>query len=269
MIRLDTLMAERGLAESRSQAQRLIMAGEVRVNGDVVLKPSHKISSQADVMVIQAPRYVSRGGEKLDAALTAFGLGDLSRLVCADVGASTGGFTDCLLQHGAVKVYAIDVGYGILHWKLRNDERVISMERTNARTLQALPEPVNLITIDASFISLRYLLPVVKNWLIALNGMILALIKPQFEAGRAESARGEGVIRDPEIHRRILIDVSEFAVHQGFTVEGLLRSPLLGPKGNVEFLIFLKPGENERNCAELVDQALTGGSLGQVEPSTF
>lgn len=258
MIRLDTLMAERGLVESRSQAQNLIMAGEVRVNGEVVLKPSHKVSPQADVIIKQPPRFVSRGGEKLEAALGAFGLGDLSGLVCADVGASTGGFTDCLLQHGAMKVYAVDVGYGILHWKLRKDERVISMERTNARTLRALPELVDLVTIDASFISLRYLLPVVKNWLATPKGIVLALIKPQFEAGRAESARGEGVIRNPAIHRRVLINVIEFAVREGFAVGGLIRSPLLGPKGNVEFLAFLRLGEDCGDYLPLVDRALVG-----------
>jgi len=269
MIRLDTLMAERGLAESRSQAQRLIMAGEVRVNGEVVLKPSHKVSPQAEVIIKQNPRYVSRGGEKLEAALGSFGLEDLSGLVCADVGASTGGFTDCLLQHGAVKVYAVDVGYGILHWKLRRDERVILMERTNARTLRVLPELVDLVTIDASFISLRYLLPVVRNWLAAPKGIILALIKPQFEAGRAESARGEGVIRSPAIHRRILIDVIEFAVREGFAVGGLIRSPLLGPKGNIEFLAFLKLGEDGGGYPALVDKALAGGDAEGAGPPMF
>ena len=269
MVRLDTLMTERGLAESRSQAQRLIMAGEVRVNGEVVLKPSHKISAQSEVIVKQPPRYVSRGGEKLETALGAFDLKDLSGLVCADVGASTGGFTDCLLQHGAEKVYAVDVGYGVLHWKLRKDERVISMERTNARTLRALPEQVDLVTIDASFISLRYLLPVVKNWLAMPNGILLALVKPQFEAGRAESARGEGVIRDPAIHRRILEDVIEFAVCEGFAVCGLIRSPLLGPKGNVEFLLYLRTGEKRCDYSVLIDQVLAGGNMDGAVPPMF
>ena len=178
--------------------------------------------------------------------------------VCADVGASTGGFTDCLLQHGAAKVYTIDVGKGILHWKLRSDPRVIVMEETNARYVESLPEPVSLVTIDASFISLKILLPVVKSWLPSPSasppfrrkwgetegeGDVIALIKPQFEAGRKESARHKGVIRDPAVHKAILLDVLAFAREQGFGVRGLLRSPVLGPKGNVEFLAWLGLGE--------------------------
>src|ERR671925_2289831 len=163
-VRLDVLLVERGLAESRAKAQAMIMAGQVRVADQVVLKPATAVSADSVLTVDPGPRFVSRGGEKLEAALDAFEI-DVTGLICADVGASTGGFTDCLLQRGAAKVYAIDVGKGILHWKLRNDPRVLLMEDTNARYVESLPEPVSLVTIDASFISLKILLPVVKKWL--------------------------------------------------------------------------------------------------------
>ena len=204
-------------------------------------------------------RFVSRGGEKLEAAFEAFKL-DVNVFVCADVGASTGGFTDCLLQRGAAKVYAIDVGKGILHWKLRNDPRLIVMEETNARYVESLPEPVSLVTMDASFISLKILLPVVGKWFRpnppvspSLQGkggegglgQIIALIKPQFEAGRKDVSRGDGVIRDPEIHRQVLLDVLTFARVEGFGIRGLIRSPLLGPKGNAEFLAWLTVSSDE------------------------
>ena len=244
-IRLDLLLVERGLAESRAKAQALIMAGQVRVQGQVVIKPATSIDPSAQLEVEQGPRFVSRGGEKLDAALEAFGL-DVNGLVCADVGASTGGFTDCLLQRGAAKVYAIDVGKGILHWKLRNDRRVIIMEETNARYVESLPELVSLVTVDASFISLKILLPVIRKWFPSpelgeeqARADIVALIKPQFEAGRRDVARGDGVIRDPEIHRQVLLDVLTFAHNQGLGLQGLIKSPLLGPKGNAEFLVWL------------------------------
>jgi 23S rRNA (cytidine1920-2'-O)/16S rRNA (cytidine1409-2'-O)-methyltransferase len=157
-------------------------------------------------------------------------------LVCADVGASTGGFTDCLLQHGVAKVYAIDVGYGILHWKIRSDTRVVTMERQNARYVKALPEPVNLITIDASFISLDKLLPVIRNWFGVDGGEVVALIKPQFEAGRQEVNHGDGVISDPEVHYRVVVVLLTLAQELGFEPVGLTTSPLKGPKGNIEFL---------------------------------
>jgi len=232
--RLDLLMVERGLSESRSLAQRLIMAGQVRVNGQIVFKPATAISNDSKLTVDSGPRFVSRGGEKLEAAFLAWTV-DVTGCVCADVGSSTGGFTDCLLQHGAAKVYAIDVGKGILHWKMRSDPRVVVMEGTNARYVESLPEPVSLVTIDASFISLKVLLPVIKEW----GGNIITLIKPQFEAGRKETAKGEGVIRDPNVHRRVLEEVLIFAQVNGFSVDGLIRSPVLGPKGNVEFLALL------------------------------
>lgn len=231
-------MVERGLAESRALAQRLIMAGQVRVNGQVALKPSITPPLDSQISVDQGPPYVSRGGEKLAAALAEFSI-MVREKICADVGASTGGFTDCLLKSGALRVYAIDVGQGILHWNLRQDPRVIVMENTNARYVDSLPELVELATVDASFISLKVLLPVVKGWLTA-PGEIVALVKPQFEAGRSEVAKGDGVIRDPLVHQRILTDVLGFAQSLGFEQKGHMRSPLLGPKGNVEFLIWLE-----------------------------
>jgi 23S rRNA (cytidine1920-2'-O)/16S rRNA (cytidine1409-2'-O)-methyltransferase len=218
--------------------------------------------------VDSGPRFVSRGGEKLDAALEAFAI-DVKGLVCADVGASTGGFTDCMLQRGAEKVYAIDVGKGILHWKLRNYSRVVVMEETNARHVLSLPEKVSFVTIDASFISLKILLPVTKNWLIPPSvslhfgemgrekeGCIVALIKPQFEAGRKDVARGDGVIRAPEIHRQVLLDVLSFAKQAGFGLRGLIKSPLLGPKGNAEFLVWLDIHSEGKSVEELVNNTM-------------
>jgi len=185
------------------------------------------------------PRFVSRGGDKLEAALAAFEIAP-SGAVCADVGASTGGFTHCLLQHGASRVYALDVGRGILHWSLRQDARVVVMEDINARYLTALPEAVEWVTIDASFISLRVLLPAVVRWLKP-EAEVIALVKPQFEAGRQAVGRG-GVVRDPEVHRRVLETVLTGLAPLGLHPWGLLRSPLLGPKGNVEFLLWARPG---------------------------
>ncbi len=256
--RLDILLTERGLAESRSQAQRLVMAGQVRVDGQVASKPSDKVLENAALSVEHGPRYVSRGGEKLEGALQAFGLEQLDGLVCADLGASTGGFTDCMLQHNAARVYAVDVGYGILHWKLRNDPRVVVMERLNARFVTGFPEPVQLVTIDASFISLKILLPVVKSWWSQAGGQVVALIKPQFEAGREEVARGDGVVRDPDVHRKVLREVLAFAVAEGFDVRGLVRSTLLGPKGNTEFLAWLEfpTGGRLMDLESLVEQAV-------------
>jgi 23S rRNA (cytidine1920-2'-O)/16S rRNA (cytidine1409-2'-O)-methyltransferase len=255
--RLDLLLTERGMVESRSQAQRLVMAGQVRVEGQVVIKPDMRIAVDAELVVEHGPRFVSRGGEKLEEAIQAFNLHTLTGQVCVDVGASTGGFTDCLLQHGAARVYAVDVGYGVLHWKLRNDSRVISMERTNARFIEDFPEPIQLVTIDASFISLRILLPAVKKWFNGEPARIVALIKPQFEAGREDAARGEGVIRDPAVHRQVLLSVLNFALEQGFCVQGLVRSPLLGPKGNAEFLVdLISSDQNQSDLESLVDALL-------------
>ncbi len=248
--RLDVLLVDLGLAESRTQAQRLIMAGQVRVDGQVALKPSQPVAPDAQVEVTSPPRFVSRGGEKLAAALEAFPI-EVAGRVCADVGASTGGFTDCLLQHGAARVYALDVGKGQLHWKLRNDPRVVVLEGTNARYVERLPEPVSLVTMDVSFISVRVLLPVVRGWFGPEGGEAVVLIKPQFEAGREEAARGQGVIRDPAVHRRVLHEVLTFAQGQGYGAKGLIRSPIRGPKGNVEFLAWLAVAHPPASEAQL------------------
>jgi 23S rRNA (cytidine1920-2'-O)/16S rRNA (cytidine1409-2'-O)-methyltransferase len=253
-MRLDLLLVERGLVESRAKAQALIMAGQVRVEDQVADKAGANVAGDAKITLDSGPRFVSRGGEKLEAALGMFPLNVKGRL-CADVGASTGGFTDCLLQHGAARVYAIDVGKWILHWKLRTDPRVVVMEETNARFVDTLPEPVSLVVIDTSFISLKILLPVVKEW---VPSDILCLIKPQFEAGRKESARHKGVIRDPEVHRLVLMDVLAFAQDTGYTVRGLGRSPVLGPKGNVEFLAWLgMQGEDIKDVKSLVQSVVS------------
>ena len=263
--RIDLLLVERGLVESRSLAQRLVMAGQVKADGEKVFKPSDMVRETANVEVDGGARFVSRGGEKLAAALEVFPINPAGK-VCADVGASTGGFTDCLLQNGAAKVYAIDVGHGILHWKLRNDPRVVVMERTNARHVEMLPEQVSLVSVDASFISLKILLPVIKRWFLPSplaslpfrergegeGGEVVALIKPQFEAGRKEAARGGGVIRDPTVHRAVLEGVLTFSQAEGYSVRGLIRSPLEGPKGNVEFLVWLGVEEAAREDLELV-----------------
>ncbi|HIE38807.1 MAG TPA: TlyA family RNA methyltransferase [Anaerolineales bacterium] len=231
--RIDRLLVERKLAESRAQAQRLIRAGEVRVAGRVVDKPGALVASHLPIELAPRPRFVGRGGEKLAAALDRFGLG-VTGWVVADVGASTGGFTDCLLQHGAARVYAIDVGYGQLDWRLRNDPRVVVMERTNARYLERLPEPVDLVTVDVSFISLGLILPRAVDWLRP-GGQVVALIKPQFEAGRRQVGKG-GVVRDPAVHRQVLERVTRVAANLGLGLRGLMTSPLRGPAGNREFL---------------------------------
>jgi 23S rRNA (cytidine1920-2'-O)/16S rRNA (cytidine1409-2'-O)-methyltransferase len=254
--RLDVLLVERGLAESRAKAQAIIMAGQVRVNGQVVDKSSATFAPDVTVAVDSGPRFVSRGGEKLEAALEAFPV-PVRGLTVADVGASTGGFSDCLLQRGAAKIYAIDVGKGILHWKLRNDPRMVVMEETNARNVVALPEPVQLVVCDASFISLKILLPVFARWL-GPDANIVTLIKPQFEAGRAEVAKGRGVVRDPEIHRKVLTDILAFAQNLGLSPRGLLRSPLKGPEGNIEFLAWLVPGAEGQDAESLIESVMRG-----------
>jgi 23S rRNA (cytidine1920-2'-O)/16S rRNA (cytidine1409-2'-O)-methyltransferase len=255
--RIDLLLVERGLAESRNRAQRLVMAGEVRVDGEMVHKSSTQVPEDAKIEVMQRPKYVSRGGKKLAAAIEAFRV-DAADKICADVGASTGGFTDCLLQNGAKRVYAIDVGYGILHWKLRNDPRVVVMERTNARYLAKLPELVSLVTIDASFISLSLLLPAVKGWFDGEKGQVIALIKPQFEAGRKAAAKHAGVIKDEAVHKKVIHEILSNALALGFTPVGLIPSPIKGPKGNVEFLVDLRleHQENFDDFELMISQAL-------------
>ncbi|MBM4156616.1 MAG: TlyA family RNA methyltransferase [Lentisphaerae bacterium] len=236
--RLDQEMVARGLAESREKAQRLILAGEVRVGGVPAAKPAQAVAPGAVVEVEAPPRFVSRGGEKLDAAFGAFPI-SVAGAVCLDVGASTGGFTDCMLQRGAARVYAIDVGRGQLHWKLRTDPRVVVMEGVNARHLRALrvPEPAGFAAVDVSFISLTKVLPAVRELLLPGAGLV-TLIKPQFEAGRAEVGRG-GVVRDEAVRQRVVEAVRSFGVSEpGLEWRGVCPSPLRGPAGNVEFLAF-------------------------------
>jgi 23S rRNA (cytidine1920-2'-O)/16S rRNA (cytidine1409-2'-O)-methyltransferase len=239
--RIDVLMFERGLAPSREKARAMIMAGEVLVDNQPVSKPGASVDENVAIFVKNKPRFVSRGGEKLAWALEAFNI-DVSGRVCADVGASTGGFTDCLLQNGAARVYAIDVGYGQIDYTLRQDNRVIVIERTNARYLEKLAETVNLVTVDASFISLKILLPTIKNWLQPSSDLVL-LIKPQFEAGREEVGKG-GVVRDTKIHKRVLIDVLSAIKQMDFDIRGLTTSPIKGPAGNTEFLTWLHSGNS-------------------------
>lgn len=236
--RLDLLMVERELASDRQQALRLIMAGKVLVAGQRVDKPGTRVPVSVELTVKEPLAYASRGGIKLEAALDAFGL-DVTGWIAADVGASTGGFTDCLLQRGARRVYAIDVGYGQLAWKLQQDPRVVVMDRTNARHLESLAEPIDLATIDVSFISLKLILPVVVGWLKAQR-QIVALIKPQFEASPQQVEKG-GVVRDPEVHRAVLHDLIDWAAARNVGLGGLIRSPLTGPAGNVEFLVHWTP----------------------------
>jgi 23S rRNA (cytidine1920-2'-O)/16S rRNA (cytidine1409-2'-O)-methyltransferase len=236
--RLDVLVYEKGVANSRQAAHALIMAGKILVNE----RPADKPGMQVDIDAVitnrdPAPAYVSRGGLKLAHAIDAFGI-DVTETVCLDVGASTGGFTDCLLQHGAERVYAVDVGYGQLDWKLRNNTRVIAIERTNIRHASAdlFPEPFDLITIDVSFISLKIVIPAVLGFLKP-EGKIVALIKPQFEVGKGMVGKG-GVVRDPLLHQEVIDDLSGFLETLGINILGVLPSPITGPKGNREFLIY-------------------------------
>jgi 23S rRNA (cytidine1920-2'-O)/16S rRNA (cytidine1409-2'-O)-methyltransferase len=257
--RLDVALVERGLVESRARAQALVMAGQVRVGDAVATKAGQVVGPDARLSVVAPPRYVSRGGEKLAHALAVFGI-EPAGWVCADVGASTGGFTDCLLQHGAARVYAIDVGYGQLHWSLRQDARVVPVERTNIRYLEALPEPVAMAVIDVSFIGLGLVLPAVRR-LLTPDGQVVALVKPQFEAGRGQVGKG-GVVRERATHRQVLETVALTVAENNLWLRGLTPSPLRGPAGNVEFLAWLAPAsgaapdQSPRAVAALIDACL-------------
>ncbi|CAH0541281.1 RNA binding methyltransferase FtsJ like [Oscillospiraceae bacterium] len=256
--RLDVLLVSLGLAESRAKAQATIMAGEVYVNGQKADKSGMEVDITSNIEVRgSACPYVSRGGLKLEKALKNFGV-DPTGYVCSDSGASTGGFTDCLLQQGASKVFAIDVGYGQLAWKIRNDPRVVVMERTNIRyvTLEDLGEPLDLSVIDVSFISLSLVLPVVKT-LLKPTGQVLCLIKPQFEAGKDKVGK-KGVVRDPAVHEEVLQNFISLAKSLDFTIRNLTFSPVKGPEGNIEFLAHLsmQPGEDSYLApGDLVAQA--------------
>ena len=247
--------------QSREQAQRLILAGQVLVDDTPGSKPGQQVAPTAQLRLRDQLRYVSRGGYKLEAALAAFAIVP-NGWVCADLGASTGGFTDVLLQHGAARVYAIDVGYGQLHWRLRSDPRVVVMERVNARYLDSLPDPIDLATIDASFISLRLLLPAAKR-LLAPHGQIIALVKPQFEVGKGQVGKA-GVVRDSMVHARVLADLSDWCTQQELGPSGLIASPLLGPKGNREFLLWLRPGSEPLVSPDVIAQALAAGQAGRM-----
>lgn len=239
--RIDVLLVEKNLSESRERAQKTIMAGLVYVDGERVDKPGTKVNCEAEIIVKGNPiPYVSRGGLKLEKAIKTLGI-DLTGKRCMDIGASTGGFTDCMLQNGANHVYSVDVGYGQLDWKLRNDERVTNMERTNIRYVtkaEIHDESLDFLSIDVSFISLKLVLPVAVN-LLADDGSMVFLIKPQFEAGR-EQVKKSGVIRDSKVHMNVLHSVLEFAESIGLSIEYLTFSPIKGPKGNIEFLAYAK-----------------------------
>ena len=256
--RLDVLLTERGHADTRTKAQAIIMSGQVYVDGQKADKPGVSYEESVDIEVrgVSCP-YVSRGGLKLEKALRDFGV-DPTGFVCSDSGASTGGFTDCLLQQGAKKVFAIDVGYGQLDWKIRSDPRVVVMERTNVRyvTLEQLGEPLDLSVVDVSFISLKIVLPVIKTFLKS-TGQVLCLIKPQFEAGK-EKVGKKGVVREPETHKEVLDNFVALANELNFTILGLTFSPVKGPEGNIEFLGHLTLADKsgiEPDTAAVVAQA--------------
>lgn len=246
--RLDVLVMERQLAATLAQATGLILAGEVLVDGERVDKVGTAVSRNAKITLKTSQPYVGRGGLKLAGALTAFDL-DVTGRICADVGACTGGFTDVLLQNGAARVYAIDVGYGHLDWRLRQDARVIVMERTNARYVETLDEFISFASIDVSFISLKLILPAVQKWLHeSQKSDIVALIKPQFEAPRKQVGKG-GIVKETAVHKQVLTNLLDWATEQGLAPIGLIRSPVKGANGNVEFLVWLRLG-GERSVGE-------------------
>jgi len=235
--RIDTLLVSRGLAESREKARVMVMEGAVVTGDRTIAKPNTMVGEDVEVRLIEKPPFVGRGGVKLDWALDRFHI-DVAGLVVADIGASTGGFTDCLLQRGASKVYAVDVGYGQLDYRLRQDPRVVVMERVNARHPFALPEKVAIATLDVSFISLEKVIPSVTD-LVKDEGRLIALVKPQFEAGRKQVGKG-GVVRDPLVHASVLGRFIVWAVDRGFGLEGLVASPIMGADGNREFFVMLR-----------------------------
>jgi len=245
--RLDVLLVERGFAESRTRAQSVIMSGAVFVDNQRVDKPGTSVPNDAQIEVHgRTLQYVSRGGLKLEKAMTAFSL-DLHGFICGDIGASTGGFTDCMLQNGAVKVYAVDVGYNQLAWKLRSDARVVCMERTNARylTREQIPDPLDFASVDVSFISLALILPSLAA-VLKDGACAVCLVKPQFEAGR-EKVGKKGVVRDPAVHEGVLENFLTHAKENSFTVLDLTFSPIRGPEGNIEYLAYIQKGAgNER-----------------------
>lgn len=265
-IRLDALLVEKGLAGSRERAKRMIMAGEVLVDNQKIDKAGASVKEDAAIRLLGSDiPYVSRGGLKLAKAIECFGV-KLTDKICADIGASTGGFTDCMLQNGAKKVFAIDVGYGQLAWKLRVDERVINMERTNIRnvTLADIGTEIDFASIDVAFISLAKVLPVAYE-LLKNNGEIVALIKPQFEAGK-EFVGKKGVVRDPEVHESVIAKVTNLAAELGFTALELTYSPVKGPEGNIEYLIWLtKEQEKPQNVNEEIIKAVVAAAHSELD----
>ncbi len=261
--RLDVLLVEKGLSESREKAKALIMAGNVYVNGQKCEKAGTSIDETAEIRIAEELRYVSRGGLKLEKTIKKYGL-SLDGCICADIGASTGGFTDCMLQHGASKVYAVDVGYGQLAWSLRNDPRVVCLERTNARYLseETIPDALDFFSMDVSFISVKLILPAVFA-LLRDGGEGVILIKPQFEAGKSKVGKN-GVIRDRAVHLEVVSDVIHSLIDMGFGILALDFSPIKGPKGNIEFLAYVKKGSDSNNfdIQTVVDSAHS--SLDQI-----
>jgi 23S rRNA (cytidine1920-2'-O)/16S rRNA (cytidine1409-2'-O)-methyltransferase len=257
-VRLDTMVHQQGLAPSREKARAMILAGQIKVNDQIISKPGTAVDEKAVIeSIVSGCSYVSRGGKKLEKALDVFDI-QVTDLVVMDVGASTGGYTDCVLQRGARRVYAVDVGYGQLDWKLRNDPRVINMERTNIRYLPVaeFPEPVDLVTIDVSFISVKYVFPVIKSLLIN-DGAVVCLVKPQFEAGRNKVGR-KGVVRDKDTHQEVLLNSIEHAAQEGLNCVDLTYSPITGPQGNIEFFLYLRqdkqPGLRQKLPAGFAEQ---------------
>lgn len=243
--RIDILLTEKNLCESRARAKSLIMMGKILVNGQKVDKAGALVAADSEIKILgEDMPFVSRGGFKLQKAVEVFNL-QLENKIAADIGASTGGFTDCMLQHGAKKVYAIDVGYGQLAWKLRNDERVVNMERTNIRNVETLPDVLDFASIDVAFISLDKVLPVAFK-LLSETGEVAALIKPQFEAGR-ENVGKKGVVKDKKIHLAVIEYVLNFAQNLGFKICGVDFSPIKGPEGNIEYLAYLSKNQLAQN----------------------
>ena len=263
--RLDVLVFEKGFAESREKAKAIIMAGSIFVDNQKADKCGQSYDENVNIEFRgKAPAYVSRGGLKLEKALKTFPI-DLKDKITMDIGASTGGFTDCMLQNGAKKVYSIDVGYGQLAWKLRNDERVVNLERTNMRnvTSEIVSDKIDFFSIDVSFISLKLLLPVARE-LLADDAKAVCLIKPQFEAGR-EKVGKKGVVRDANVHIEVVKSIHDFCVDNGYSVLGLDFSPIKGPEGNIEYLIYLQKSDNPVSIIDITPEKLVENSHNQLD----
>ena len=263
--RLDVLVFEKGYAESREKAKAIIMAGDIYVDNQKADKCGQSYDENVNIEFRgKAPKYVSRGGLKLEKAIENFNL-DLSGKITMDIGASTGGFTDCMLQNGAEKVYSIDVGYGQLAWKLRNDKRVVNLERTNMRkvTAEQVPDKIDFFSIDVSFISLKLLLPVARE-LLSDNAEAVCLIKPQFEAGR-EKVGKQGVVRDPEVHIEVVESIYNFCLENGYSVLNLDFSPIKGPEGNIEYLIHIRKSDDPKSYTDITPKELVTNSHKELD----